>query len=95
MIQSDDHHDWSSKISKRGVTTTLVPPSLKVVLSSQPIVICNFLGENALPSLVLFVLHLLSVYAASHPLISILHMAEPSAVVVETLGTFKQVVRSA
>ncbi|KAL3661469.1 hypothetical protein V7S43_013669 [Phytophthora oleae] len=66
-------------------------PPLDILLHPNHIVICSFLGEEALESLQWFILSLRSPYAMCQPPITILDTAEPSDILMKTLAAFKNV----
>ncbi|KAG6611317.1 Voltage-gated Ion Channel (VIC) Superfamily [Phytophthora cinnamomi] len=71
--------------------STLRTPPLDVLLHSNHIVICSFLGEESLDGLQWLISPLRSPYATSHPPITILDTAEPSPMLMRMLSSFKNV----
>ncbi|TMW56686.1 hypothetical protein Poli38472_006696 [Pythium oligandrum] len=80
----------SNSISSDG-PRTLEPPPLSVLVNPEHIVVCSFLGEESLASLLWFLLPLRSVFSHSHPPITILDDAEPSPTFSTTLSAFNDV----
>lgn len=71
----------------------LGPPPLDVLVQSNHIVVCSFLGEEALSSLCWFILPLRLAHAIDHPPITILDAAEPSPLFSQSLQAFDDIVR--
>ncbi|RLN94411.1 hypothetical protein BBJ28_00011173 [Nothophytophthora sp. Chile5] len=79
------------KPSSAGNSGTLGTPPLDILLHPNHIVVCSFLGDEALQSLQWLMLPLRGPYAVNHPPITILDAAEPSEALIRVLGLYKDV----
>ncbi|DAZ94918.1 TPA: hypothetical protein N0F65_003088 [Lagenidium giganteum] len=74
-----------------GNARELGPPPLEVLLHPQHVVVCSFLGEESLASLLWFVAPLRSPHARHHPPITILDASEPTRALLQLLSPYKDV----